>query len=211
MRKRVLIVSAFLFLIQAAAVSAAEFPYAIPYAIEPEDSIRLYLNEFPYREIHYPEVRLRIVASALSAIGKVPYFWGGKYDPDGLYPDWGEPFEVYSEGSPTTGTIRPYGLDCSGFVQWAFYDALGDDAGIGISTTSQWYATREIEFEEAIPGDLLFRREPGKGCNHVGIMIGRNQEGTAYVVHCNSAMNGVSVSEAEEVGLTMARRVDGLG
>ncbi len=189
-------------------VSAADFPYIIPSAISPEDAIQLFAREFPYREnIHYPEARERVVASALSAIGRVPYFWGGKYALDGSYPDWGEPSKVYSKGSKTTGTILPYGLDCSGFIQWAFLDGTGEDAGIGISTMSQWSATYPVSLNEAIPGDLLFLHEPGKGKNHVGIYLGMGLNGMGYVVHCTASMGGVCISGLREAGLTVARRV----
>ena len=191
---------------------AVDFPYVAPVAKTPEDTIRSFVQEFSYREnIRYPEARVSIVKSALSAVGRVPYFWGGKYAPDGSYPDWGEPSKVYSKGSTTTGLILPYGLDCSGFVQWAFFDGIGEDAGVGMSTMSQWDASYAIPFGDAIPGDLLFRKEPGHGTNHVGIMVGRNREGTAFAVHCTSSVGGVCISEAGAAGLAIARRVKKLG
>ena len=36
---------------------------------------------------------------------------------------WGVPTEVTAAGSGSTGTVRPFGLDCSGFVDWTFYNA----------------------------------------------------------------------------------------
>lgn len=207
-----LLVSVFTaFPVQAHNASAnMRFQYIIPVSSNTGDMIRLLLKEFPYREaIQYPEARRRIVASALSAIGRVPYFWGGKYAPNGSYPEWGEPSKVYSKGNNTTGMVLPYGLDCSGFVQWAFYDALGEDAGIGIgiSTMSQWDASYGIRFEDAVPGDLLFRSEPGNGTNHVGIVVGRNQHEEVFVIHCTSSVSGVCISKAKDAGFTMARRV----
>ena len=32
---------------------------------------------------------------------------------------------------PAAGTYRPYGLDCSGFVDWVFYNATGGQHIIG--------------------------------------------------------------------------------
>lgn len=64
-----------------------------------------------------------IVDSALSLVGKVQYFWGGKSMAIGWDNRWGSPMEVTAPGSSTTGTIRPFGLDCSGFVAWAYVNS----------------------------------------------------------------------------------------
>ena len=75
-------------------------------------------------------------------MGKVHYFWGGKSNAQGWDPDWGQPKEVVSAGSETSGTIRPYGLDCSGFVAWC-YIQLGlspqeVEEQVGYGTWNQW-------------------------------------------------------------------------
>ena len=44
---------------------------------------------------------------------------------------WGEVRQVTAAGSSTTGTYRPYGLDCSGFVDWVFYNQSGGSYVIG--------------------------------------------------------------------------------
>ena len=57
----------------------------------------------------------RMVATyALALVDKVDYFWGGKSLVLGWDDRWGELTEVTAEGSETTGTEQPYGLDCSG-------------------------------------------------------------------------------------------------
>ena len=53
-------------------------------------------------------------------VGKVNYFWGGKSSAIGWDSAWGTMRRVTAAGSPSSGTIRAYGLDCSGFVTWAF-------------------------------------------------------------------------------------------
>ena len=68
-------------------------------------------------------MRKHIITTALSLVGKVPYFWGGKSAP-GWNDAWNTPRLVTSAGSPTTGTIRPFGLDCSGFTTWVFNTAV---------------------------------------------------------------------------------------
>lgn len=58
--------------------------------------------------------RRMVVTYALALVGKVDYFWGGKSLMLGWDDRWGELTEVTAEGSATTGTEQPYGLDCSG-------------------------------------------------------------------------------------------------
>ena len=64
--------------------------------------------------------REAVVRTACSLVGKVNYFWGGKSLVIGWDVRWGELRQVTAAGSSTTGTYRPYGLDCSGFVDWVF-------------------------------------------------------------------------------------------
>ena len=63
--------------------------------------------------------RKELMRAALSLVGRVPYFWGGKSAP-GWNEAWNTPRLVTSAGSSSTGTIRPYGLDCSGFTDWVY-------------------------------------------------------------------------------------------
>ena len=58
--------------------------------------------------------REAVVRTACSLVGKVNYFWGGKSLVIGWDARWGELRQVTAAGSSTTGTYRPYGLDCSG-------------------------------------------------------------------------------------------------
>ena len=58
--------------------------------------------------------REAVVRTACSLVGKVNYFWGGKSLVLGWDSRWGELRLVTAAGSSTTGTYRPYGLDCSG-------------------------------------------------------------------------------------------------
>ena len=58
--------------------------------------------------------REAVVRTACSLVGKVNYFWGGKSLVIGWDARWGELRQVTAAGSSTTGTYRPYGMDCSG-------------------------------------------------------------------------------------------------
>ena len=131
------------------------------------------------------------VESAASLIGKVHYFWGGKSFMKGPDPDWGTERKVTSAGHSTTGTLRPFGLDCSGLVTWAYIQAGYSAEEIGNGTWNQWFASEEIEKAELRPGDLGFQREyPGSSGNHVGIFIG-HYKGRPVFIHCSPTYDGV--------------------
>ena len=136
--------------------------------------------------------RRMVVTYALALVDKVDYFWGGKSLVLGWDDRWGELTEVTAEGSETTGTEQPYGLDCSGFVDWAFYNASGGEyvIGQGGGAMEQHANCVNIEWDEVQPGDLLFYPED----EHVGIAAGRDWLGRLLVVHCASGTNGVAIS-----------------
>ena len=136
--------------------------------------------------------RRMVVTYALALVDKVDYFWGGKSLVLGWDDRWGELTEVTAEGSDTTGTEQPYGLDCSGFVDWAFYNASGGEYVIGQGGGAMEQHTNcvDIEWDEVQPGDLLFYSED----EHVGIAAGRDWLGRLLVVHCASGTGGVAIS-----------------
>ncbi len=136
--------------------------------------------------------RRMVVTYALALVAKVDYFWGGKSLVLGWDDRWGELTEVTAEGSDSTGTEQPYGLDCSGFVDWAFYNASGGEYVIGQGGGAMEQHTNcvDIEWDEVQPGDLLFYPED----EHVGIAAGRDWLGRLLVVHCASGTGGVAIS-----------------
>ena len=129
------------------------------------------------------EERCAVVKAALSLVGKVNYFWGGKSLTLGWDYRWGTTIKVTSEGSQSTGTYRPYGLDCSGFVDWAFYNATDGQyypsCGDG-GTQAQLNNCYVISESEALPGDLVFASDIG----HVGIVGGHDDNGNLLIIHC---------------------------
>ena len=58
--------------------------------------------------------RRAVLETACRLVGKVNYFWGGKSLVLGWDDRWGTLRQVTAAGSSTTGTYRPYGMDCSG-------------------------------------------------------------------------------------------------
>lgn len=146
--------------------------------------------------------RRMAVTYALALVDKVDYFWGGKSLVLGWDDRWGELTEVTAEGSDSTGTEQPYGLDCSGFVDWAFYNASGGEyvIGQGGGAMEQHANCVDIEWDEVQPGDLLFYPED----EHVGIAAGRDWLGRLLVVHCASGTGGVAISH--RTGFEIAAR-----
>ena len=136
--------------------------------------------------------RKAVVQNALTLYGKVSYFWGGKSLVIGWDSRWGELRQVTAAGSSTTGTYRPYGLDCSGFVDWAFYNATGGSyiIGHGGGATMQHAYCADISWSDAQPGDLVFYPDN----SHVGIICGRDETGNLLVIHCASGANNVVIT-----------------
>ena len=75
--------------------------------------------------------------------------------------------EVTAAGSGSTGTVRPFGLDCSGFVDWTFYNA----------TNGSYY-----------PG-----RGGGAATQH---SYCTNISCNLLIVHCSGGANGVVITGA---------------
>lgn len=128
-------------------------------------------------------VRKHLLETALSLVGRVPYFWGGKSAP-GWNSEWNTPKVVTSAGSSTTGTIRPYGLDCSGFSHWTYNTALGVDITHGVS--GQYANSTPITEAELLPGDLGCLKDSDGSWNHVLIFAGYDEDGTKLWCHCTS-------------------------
>ena len=138
------------------------------------------------------ENRKQVVLTAYQLLGKVHYFWGGKSLVIGWDSRWGMPMKVTAEGSSTTGTVRPFGLDCSGMVDWVFYNQSGGQyvIGHGGGATAQHSYCTPIAWSDAQPGDLVFY----PGDSHVGIVCGFDSSGNIMVIHCASGANNVVVT-----------------
>ena len=136
-----------------------------------------------------------MVETACSLVGKVNYFWGGKSLVLGWDDRWGSLRKVTAEDSPTSGTYRPYGLDCSGFVDWVFYNATGGEyvIGHGGGAAAQHSYCTPILWSEAQPGDLVFYPEDV----HVGIVGGRDEDGRLLIIHCASGYNNTVITGLE--------------
>lgn len=146
--------------------------------------------------------RKHILTTALSLVGKVPYFWGGK-SPPGWNDEWNTPKLVTAAGSATSGTIRPYGLDCSGFSSWVFNTAVGVEIGAGCN--GQYPNTYAVPASELLPGDLGFLADDD-GWGHVLIFAGYGENGERMWVH-SSGGEGVILNTPSYEGRLSYRRL----
>ena len=147
--------------------------------------------------------RREAVKTALQLVGKVNYFWGGKSYVIGWDPRWGQLAKVWSAGNSTTGTYRPFGLDCSGFIDWTLRNA-------GLHSDGHWYIGTNltaVSQADALPGDLALYPD----ASHVGMVVGRNEAGKLLVCHCSSGQNNVVITEFTASGFTVVGRLAFMG
>ncbi len=151
--------------------------------------------------------RRAVVETACKLVGKVSYFWGGKSLVLGWDSRWGTIQKVWAAGSPSTGTYRPYGMDCSGFVDWTFYNMSGGSyvIGHGGGARMQHSYCTPISWSQAQPGDLVFYPED----THIGIVGGWDESGNIQIIHCASGQNNVVITG--KAGFTTIGRPDYYG
>ena len=151
--------------------------------------------------------RRAVVETACKLVGKVNYFWGGKSLVLGWDSRWGTIQKVWAAGSPSTGTYRPYGMDCSGFVDWTFYNMSGGSyvIGHGGGARMQHNYCTPISWSQAQLGDLVFYPED----THVGIVGGWDERGNIQIIHCASGQNNVVITG--KAGFTTIGRPDYYG
>ena len=166
--------------------------------ISQEDAIEL-LENLPD---DLDPARKAVVETAVQLVGRVSYLWGGKSLTLGWDDRWGTPMEVTAAGSGSTGTVRPFGLDCSGFVDWTFYNATNGSyyPGRGGGAATQHSYCTNISWSDAQPGDLVFYPDD----SHVGIVGGKDADGNLLIVHCSGGANGVVITGA--AGFTSVAR-----
>lgn len=121
-----------------------------------------------------------------------PYSWGGGHG--------GNPGPTYGICDPASGApndCNVKGLDCSGFVRYAYYLAVGEDIVNG-TTRTQWQSSRTVDrfvrnegFAPLLPGDLLFYGSAPNTIHHVGMYLG-----DGWMVHSPNSGSQVKVASA---------------
>lgn len=113
-----------------------------------------------------------LVRVAKSILG-LPYFWGGKYPHKGANPNWGKLTTVWADGSWETGRALPLGLDCTGYVDWVYYQLIGRRISNGGVMFYNIYNERTAVTRDQLKvGDVGIYKNGDS--YHVGIYIGRD-------------------------------------
>lgn len=149
--------------------------------------IASYLDLLP--EDLSPE-RRAVITCALNSVGKIPYYYGGKPSTAGLS---GNHFA--SVTSPDHKGRILSGLDCSGWVNWVYWTALGNRMGAA-STYEIVRTGRAISSAELQPGDLMVQLG---GDSHVVMFLGWNSDGSILGVHESGGANNVMVGKVHTV------------
>lgn len=149
-----------------------------------EEEISKYLSSLPD---DISDERKAVIKFALSSVGKIPYYWGGKasaasYEKNGF----GRVIEADYKGR----VLR--GLDCSGWVQWVYWSAIGNRLNGASSTATLIGEGQKIKRSELQPGDIIVRVGAD---SHVVMFLQWAGNGNMIVIHENSGANNVSVSE----------------
>jgi hypothetical protein len=132
------------------------------------------------------EDRKAIIEFALSSVGKVPYYWGGKASSAG--------YEGNQFGSLVGADIKGRvlkGLDCSGWINWVYWSALGQRLPYE-STSGLAVLGSKISRDQLQPGDIVVRT--GEDA-HVIMFLGWTEDGKILCIHESSAgVNNVTVA-----------------
>ncbi len=137
------------------------------------------------------------VTNAAQSLLGVPYFWGGKHNEIGLNTDWGSLRQVTLSGNWSTGKTLPYGLDCSGFISWAYNQVLLPKGQVFPDGTLNQYASAmliPISESELQPGDIGYT----KGIDHVGMYIGTTDDLKMFI-HAGGRLYSSSGKPAGQV------------
>jgi hypothetical protein len=130
--------------------------------------------------------RRTIIEFALSSVGKVPYYWGGKASSAG--------YEGNHFGSLVGADIKGRvlkGLDCSGWINWVYWSALGQRLPYE-STAGLAVLGSKISREQLQPGDIVLRTGDDA---HVIMFLGWTEDGKILCIHESSdGVNNVTVA-----------------
>jgi cell wall-associated NlpC family hydrolase len=145
--------------------------------------IEEYMNLLPE---DISEDRRAVIEFALSSVGKVPYYWGGKASRAG--------YEGNQFGSLVGADIKGRvlkGLDCSGWINWVYWSALGQRLPYE-STSGLAVLGSKISRDQLQPGDIVVRT--GEDA-HVIMFLGWTEDGKILCIHESSAgVNNVTVA-----------------
>ena len=97
------------------------------------------------------EKRRKVVEEALKSVGCIPYYWGGKPSTSGLD---GNHFGTMVSPDKNGRNLR--GLDCSGWVSWVYWTALGQHLQYE-STSGLISLGNAVKRQDLKAGDIILR------------------------------------------------------
>lgn len=107
--------------------------------------------------------RKDFVRYALTSVGKIPYYWGGKPSAPGYT---GNGFGSLTVPDEDGRLLK--GLDCSGWINWVYWSVTGK--GLGAQSTGTLLGCGSpVARDELLPGDICIRFNP---MAHVVIFLG---------------------------------------
>ena len=145
-------------------IEGAEFSTGDPLT---DDEIKKIIEEYGG---DVTKARAALIQFGLQYVGRIGYQYGAK-----------------------AGSGMPTVLDCSGFVQWVFKQALGKTVP---GSTAGYAGYKTKSYSDLKVGDLGFIFMGGSNAgtgtyNHVGIYCGKNAAGQDLWLHCSSGGGGV--------------------
>jgi len=148
-----------------------------------ESEIEAYMQMLPK---DLSQERIDLIYYALSSVGKVPYYWGGKASAPS--------YSANSFGimvSPDEKGRILKGLDCSGWINWVYWSATGKRLAYESTSGLAVVGTR-IGRDELKPGDIVIRTGTDA---HVIMFLGWTGDGRILCIHESSGkVNNVTVA-----------------
>lgn len=148
-----------------------------------ESEIEAYMQMLPK---DLSQERIDLIHYALSSVGKVPYYWGGKASAPS--------YSANSFGIMITpdekGRVLK-GLDCSGWINWVYWSSTGKRLPYESTSGLAVVGTR-ISRDELLPGDIVIRTGTDA---HVIMFLGWTEDGRILCIHESSGkVNNVTVA-----------------
>jgi hypothetical protein len=140
------------------------------------EEIRDYMNRLPET---LSQNRTKLIYYALSSVGRVPYYWGGKPASSGY-----ESNDFGALAAPDEKGRTLKGLDCSGWISWIYWSAiqkrLSSESTGGLASLGT-----PIKREELQPGDIILKTGDE---GHVVMFLCWESDGDMTVIHESSAL-----------------------
>ena len=159
---------------------AQSYNINVPSVVDLTEEVKVLIEEV-YNAEDISQNRKTLIQVAKALVGKVPYEWGGKASKEGYDTSW---WTIKDNG-------QQKGLDCSGFVQWAFRTA-GMESWRNLRSTGDILKNTDTIPKEALMAGDLGLLNNGQSINHVGIYLG-----DGYWIHCSSGKGTVTIEKTD--------------